>query len=220
MLKIAILDSVLPAQFAERPKDLEGIEIVWKDASADEFRRTVGKAKLDVLVVDLDTLSADDPVAQVIDLQLQSGAELVITLYRFVRRDVIERLARDGRKALRAPISVEALRSQMMGVLVRSMLATPTKATPVSHATPARTFTDSQLGRLAEIESSVQCECPNHLSTLLQSLVSFEAYSAKCESRGDADAAIHKALYEHTAQARAIMERALDQLVRHEKIVL
>jgi hypothetical protein len=218
VVKIAILDSVLPAQISERPQDLDGIEVVWKGPSVEELRRVFGRAKLDVLVLDLDTVGGDDPVAHVRDLQLQSGAELVITLYRFARRDVVDRLARDGRKAIKAPISLAALRGQMLGVLVRSIFSEE-KGVAMTAITP-RTFTHAQLGRLAEIQSAVQCECPNHLSNILLSLVSFEEYSAKCENQSPEDAAVHHALYESTAQARTIMERALEMLVRHEKIVL
>ena len=83
-----------------------------------------------------------------------------------------------------------------------------------------RAFSIPQLGRLAEIKSAIDCECPNHLSNLLLQLNDFEDYSARCTNKNDADAAVHRALYEHTAQARAIMEQALEILVRHEKIVL
>ena len=220
MVKLAILDTVLPFQIEERPSDLEGIEVVWKGSSLEELRRVLGQLKLDVLVVDLETLGAEDPVARVRDLQLQSVAELVITLYKFARRDVVDRLARDGRKAVKAPISIAALRGKMLGVLVRSMLSNEAKERGRPQSMQPRMFTNAQLGRLAEIKSAVQCECPNHLSTLLTSLVAFEEYSAKCESQDPEDAAVHRALYERTAQARAIMEGALELLVRHEKIVL
>jgi hypothetical protein len=53
---------------------------------------------------------------------------------------------------------------------------------------------------------------------LLQNLADFEAYSRGCESRTAADAEVHRLLYEHTARARAMMERALDKLIEHENI--
>lgn len=66
----------------------------------------------------------------------------------------------------------------------------------------------------------MDCECPNHLSEILLQLGSFEDYSAACENRNQADAAIHAALHRATGQARAIMEEALAQLLVHERIVL
>jgi DNA-binding NarL/FixJ family response regulator len=85
---------------------------------------------------------------------------------------------------------------------------------------PPRRYTRAQLGRLAEIQSSVDCECPNHLSELLLGLTAFEDYSAECENRDAADAAVHAALHRATAHARAIMEEALARLLVHEKLAL
>ena len=81
-------------------------------------------------------------------------------------------------------------------------------------------FSAEQLGRLQEIASSVDCECPNHLATLVTSLQGFEAYSAKCENKGEKDAAIHAMLHRETRRARVLMEDALSQLLVHEGIVL
>jgi hypothetical protein len=53
---------------------------------------------------------------------------------------------------------------------------------------------------------------------LLQNLADFEAYSRNCENRSEADAEVHRLLYEHTARARALMEKALDKLIEHENI--
>ena len=56
------------------------------------------------------------------------------------------------------------------------------------------------------------------VAELVLSLGMFEDYSAKCRNKDDADAAIHRMLYEETARARAIMEEALTKLCRHEQI--
>ena len=81
-----------------------------------------------------------------------------------------------------------------------------------------RQFTDNQLARLLEIASVVECECPNHLAKLVSNLVEFERYAADCESRNPADARMHAYLHQKTAAAREIMEEALVELVRFEKI--
>ena len=83
---------------------------------------------------------------------------------------------------------------------------------------PKRHFTDTQLARLLEIASVVECECPNHLAKLVSSLVEFERYAADCESRNPADARMHAYLHRKTALAREIMEEALGELVRFERI--
>jgi hypothetical protein len=97
--------------------------------------------------------------------------------------------------------------------------ATLATVTVPSTPRPPR-YTQEQLGLLLEYASSVRCECPNHLSQIVSSLQAFEEYSKNCENRDDADRQVHGLLYRYTAGARAVMEEALDALVKHENIQL
>lgn len=83
-----------------------------------------------------------------------------------------------------------------------------------------KSFTEYQLGKLQEIISKVDCECPNQVSVIVNSLYSFEDYSKKCENKDDKDAQLHKLLYEKTSQARIIMEEALKEICLFENIQL
>ncbi|ATB34675.1 hypothetical protein CYFUS_000082 [Cystobacter fuscus] len=97
--------------------------------------------------------------------------------------------------------------------------ATMATVTVLARPKPPR-YTQEQLGTLLEYASSVKCECPNHLSQIVSSLQAFEEYSKQCENRNDADREVHGLLYRYTASARAVMEEALDALVKHENIPL
>jgi hypothetical protein len=79
-------------------------------------------------------------------------------------------------------------------------------------------YTERQLGRLLEITSQVQCECPNQLASIVLTLQSYERYTSDCENRNAEDAEIHRMLYAETAKARAIMEAALTKLCAFEHI--
>jgi hypothetical protein len=81
-------------------------------------------------------------------------------------------------------------------------------------------YTVEQLGRLQEMRSVIQCECPNHVATLVQSLLAFEAYARNCENRNAADAAVHRMLHDKTMAARTVMEEALAELIAFEKIAV
>ncbi len=83
---------------------------------------------------------------------------------------------------------------------------------------PEKQFTAHQLAKISQISSSVDCECPNHLATLLTNLCAFEKYSSECESRDAPEAEMHAFLHKATAQARATMEEALKALVDFEQI--
>ena len=83
---------------------------------------------------------------------------------------------------------------------------------------PPRRFDDSQLARLLEISSAVQCECPNHVADIVHKLVDFEKYSQGCLMNDDDDREIHAMLWRETSRARAIMEAALEKLNEFEGI--
>ena len=93
------------------------------------------------------------------------------------------------------------------------------RRSPADADVPAPRFSRAQLARLAEIQSRLECECPNHLSELLQSLQAFEDYSRVLEPRRRGRA-VHAMLAKSTGRARAIMEDALAGFLVHERIVL
>jgi hypothetical protein len=245
MTRIAILDPVLPAQVRERPEDLAGIDVGWAGSALDELRRVLPALAPAVLVVSLDSLGAD-PLRALGELEATAGVELVIVLYRFASREVLRSIEREGRRLVKAPVSNGNLRTQMLSVLVRDIFSSapspspspskdpptdPARARtsqrgstpprpPASPSAPERRYSDTQLGRLAETRTSVVCECPNHIATMLQSLVAFEQYARDCENRNERDAEVHRMLGLETARARRILEDAMQVLLVHEKIVV
>jgi hypothetical protein len=241
MTRIAILDPVLPAQLRERPEDLAGIDVGWAGSALDEFRRVLPALAPAVLVVSLDSLG-EEPLRALAELESTAGVELVIVVYRFASREVLRSIEGEGRKLVKAPVSNGNLRTQMMSVLVRDIFsAAPSPSNPPpterprarpsqpgsapprppgSASPPERRYSDAQLGRLAETRTSVVCECPNHIATMLQSLVAFEQYARDCENRNEQDAEVHRMLGLETARARRILEDAMQVLLVHEKIVV
>lgn len=85
---------------------------------------------------------------------------------------------------------------------------------------PKRIFSTRQIGKILELKPKVDCECPNHLASIVSSLCAFEEYSKNCEDRNEADAKIHSMLYRETANARGVMEDALKKLCDFEQIAL
>lgn len=233
MTRIAILDETLPAQVAENPDALEGIEVVWAGVDVHDLLGRAPEVAPHVLVCSLSLLEPR-PTETLQRLERLESLELVILLYEFARRDELSSYEGGRRRVVKAPVSPERLRSQMMSVVVKQLFGGATRASRATLAAaasagpsgaprgtnPPRRFTPAQLGRLMEIQSVVDCECPNHLSQLVSSLTAFERYSAQCEDRDDADAEVHGMLHRETGRARALMEEALARLVAHEGIEL
>ena len=85
---------------------------------------------------------------------------------------------------------------------------------------PPRRFDNNALAEIAMTSVALNCECPHHISDLLVRLGNFESYSAECESRSPADAALHHYLKQVTGSARAMMESALARVIVAEGIAV
>jgi hypothetical protein len=223
-----------PSQIRENPQALKDLEVVWSGTSVEAFRVEVPARRPQVLVLDFADLSRVSE-GQIPSLLEQTGATRAIITYRFAQRSLVTKLtASDRVRMLQGPVSLNLLRAHIFLFTLDDTLpakksageAPASQPSPVSHTPPpvsiprpAR-YTPEQLGRLMEISSAVQCECPNHLAQIVTGLQAFESYSRQCENRNDQDREIHALLYRQTAAARAVMEEALAALVKHERIQL
>jgi hypothetical protein len=63
------------------------------------------------------------------------------------------------------------------------------------------------------LKSTLDCECPKHITDLIRALANFEEYSASCSVENWHDASIHACIYAYTGQARWLMERALSAVL-------
>lgn len=85
---------------------------------------------------------------------------------------------------------------------------------------PPRRFDDAALTAFAGLSTRITCECPKHLAELLIQIASFEAYSADCQHRNAADAALHGYLQRVAGTARALFEAALQRVATEEGLPL
>jgi hypothetical protein len=88
----------------------------------------------------------------------------------------------------------------------------------IARPLPRRRFDNESLARISAASTVVQCECPHHLADLVSSLFAFELYSTECENRSPEDAALHAYLHATTAQARSLIEEALQKVIEAEGI--
>lgn len=174
----------------------------------------------DLVVVELETLFPEN-VAQIRDLIMRTKAERGILLYHFASAKTATALARaiPGLMLLQAPVSGDRIRREclvQLSAMNEGAASVPIDAGPIA----PRLYNQEQLAKLAEISTTVECECPQHLAGLLQSLTAFENYSRECEDRNPQDALLHAFLHRTTAKARRSMEEALQHLVRVEGITV
>jgi hypothetical protein len=228
VVKLAILHQTLPTYMEQDPpEESKHLEVVLKASDLATFREGLQEVRPRVLVLDLPLLGSD-PQAVVKALEEAVQPELTMIVYAFAKWDLVESLRGDKRHVVRAPISVRALRSNLIHLIVRSLLGETTKPAepaPVARApglpsepAPARLFDDVQLAHLQEIIPNVDCECPNQVADLVLALNAFENYSNECKNRNTDDAKVHAMLARATGHARALMELAMTELCEFEKI--
>jgi MerR family transcriptional regulator, light-induced transcriptional regulator len=145
-------------------------------------------------------------------------------LYGFAADATCEALAQAGVALLREPQNDTVLAQWLQNMLsalsaARAPVAHPPQA-PVADAAPPRRWTDAALAEFVSQSPTIACECPRHVAELLVQLSHFETYSAECENRSPADAALHQYLRETAAQARAQFEQALAHVAQLEGLTL
>ncbi len=224
MIRLAILDDYLPEQLrTDAEGALTDMQVVWTGTDLDELVRTAKEHEVQVVILNVDLAKGTAPADAVERVKKETGVDLVIALYSFLRRSELEAVAEHSRP-VKSPTSLTQLRSQMLHVLVKNLFgkadaARRERGRPnASGSNPAPRFTRAQLGKLIEIQSAVQCECPNHVGELVAGLMAFEAYAEACENQNPKDARVHRMLADRTGRARLIMEDALSELIEHEGI--
>jgi DNA-binding transcriptional MerR regulator len=143
-------------------------------------------------------------------------------LYRFAADPVCEALASAGAALLREP-QPDAVLAQWLRSLSEAAHASPppvAKLAPRTAPVPPRRWDDAALADFAGRSTTIACECPRHVAELLVQLAHFEAYSAACEQRSEADAELHTYLRQVAAASRARFETALEHVALHEGLML
>lgn len=197
----------------------------------DDVRADVTAAELNENAPDVDCVVvgtgsvAPASVADLERLARRDAGQAVIVVYGFARDEDLRRLARAGVIIVRAPVSAADIgRALGEADITRSAATVLARALDPDALRPdavdAPRFTADELTRIGAISTSIDCECPHHLATVISNLRAFERYSADCANRDAADAAMHEYLYRETVRASAIIENALRHLMVYEGIEL
>jgi hypothetical protein len=173
-------------------------------------------------VLELATIQPEQ-IREIGTLLLRVGASRAIVVYNFAARATLERLESPRIIPIRGPVDPAELR-RWIRVLHGRPIQPPSlladAGVDISGPLPARRFDDATLAKIAAVSVTVRCECPQHLVSLISSLIAFEAYSEECEVLNVDDAAMHAFLHSATAQARALLETALARVIEADDIAI
>lgn len=136
MTTLAYFGHRLKGQLAENPEGLSGVDVVWQGTFPGDLMAQSKKRAFSVLVVELEALG-DHPSDRLARFREACKPELTLVLHHFAKRDLLSSLLVDNTRTLQAPVALSTLRSQMLSLIVRDMLAPVSKAGDVlSNASP------------------------------------------------------------------------------------
>lgn len=121
MVKLAILDETLGEQVRHSNIETDGLRLVYVGQSLQQLRNRATADRPEVMVVDL-SLLGEQPVEELEKLLKLSDPELVIVLYHFAKRDLVDRLSTGKSRAIKAPITVGGLRLHILSLIVKDIL--------------------------------------------------------------------------------------------------
>lgn len=172
----------------------------------------------DVFLVAMPTLNRES-VQAIRSLAQQLRPQKIFVEYGFGPQDIAKELRAMGCSLMHAPVDIDWLES-LCRLMPAPRGAPVPDLLPATGSAAARRFDNKTLAEISLASVVLNCECPHHIAELLIRLGNFETYSAECESRTPADAALHRYLYEVTGNARALLEEALVRVVQAEGISL
>ena len=197
---------------------LTSLQIVAKTPNTEGALDALKGVSADILLVALPTLTRES--AQTIrSLAQQLRPQKIFVEYGFGPQVIAKELRAMGCSLMHAPVDIDWLESLCRPLPAARRMPVPDLLPATGPAAPRR-FDNKTLVEISLASVVLSCECPHHLADLLIRLGNFETYSAECESRTPADAALHHYLKEVTGNARALLEEALVRVVQAEGISL
>ena len=213
-VRLAVVGEVLALRVQRHP--LPAIQVVATSQNGARAPQELRGVQADTLLIEMPAIQRGTPQA-IRTLARQLGAQRIVVEYGYATRQLEQDLRALGCVLVRAPLNLDDLNT-LCGSSQPRYQSGETLAVSRNPAIPPRRFDNKALAEIASTSVALNCECPYHITDLLVRLNNFESYSADCESRSPADAALHQYLAWATGNARAIMEIALQRVIEAEGI--
>jgi DNA-binding transcriptional MerR regulator len=166
----------------------------------------------DTLVVECANLASSN-VQRLQELAERLQATKVIVCYQFGSQRWLEELAARGLAATTFPPDPAYLAFEITRSAAEKEASLGEGNLGDLVAPRPRQFSELELSAARSLKSTLDCECPRHISDLIRALANFEEYSASCSVDNWHDAAVHACIYAYTGQARHLMEKALQAVL-------
>jgi len=217
-VRLCIVGEALSIRVRHAQEIPEGIELVGTYRDLEHYLEH--RNDCDTLIVELPFVD-QETIRRLQDAKLQAHAQQVVLVYAFAPSTILRQLQRLRVETERAPVSPEQLWQHVLHPAAEPIDTAALDFNPnviTAEPVPPRLFDNTQLAVLSEVTTTLKCECPHHMSGIIETLAAFEEYSTRCENQSHQDAALHAYLHVMTAKARWLMEIALQKLAEIESI--
>lgn len=171
---------------------------------------------IDILILEYPALQ-EDHISDISELFKNSGAKQLMLIYGFTNSAAKRLLSKTDFTYIQAPISIDHLKTKINSLITEHLLSdNKDYGFDLNSKAPLRTYSNNELIKLSSASSTIKCECPQHLSSMILKLIQFEIYSTECVSRFKKDADLHKLLGNMAGHARSIMEQGLGKVIAAE----
>lgn len=164
--------------------------------------------QVDILVLECTTLAASQ-FARIHSLAQDMNARQIMVTYQFCNERWLQELKANDITAMAFPPDSSFLAFELGRYAAEHLAGQGERDLGQLVAIKPREFSERELSAARKLKSTLDCECPRHITDLIRALANFEEYSSSCSVENWQDAAVHSCIYAYTGQARWLMERAL-----------
>ncbi|MBB6520092.1 MerR family transcriptional regulator [Pseudoteredinibacter isoporae] len=214
-LRLLTCGEAIPSALINKLDNNQNVDLCARLRSFAQIAEAIENGHYDIAVLQIETLNAT-VLHSLRELHHSQRIESVFIVFHYGLRELVEELRGYGFKLWRAPLNTAEL-YQAISQLA-SLEEESEHEIDSSGMAPVHIFNPSQLNKLSNVSTAIDCECPKHIAELIQSLCAFESYSQQCENRDTEDAILHRRIYLQTAHARHTMEKMLQQVIEAENI--
>ncbi len=214
-LRILTCGESIPPTLVNKLNNNQNVDLSARLRNFAQIAEAIENNYFDIAVLQIETLNAT-MLHSLREMHNSQRVESVFIVFHYGLRELVEGLRAYGFKLWRAPFNIAEL---YQAISQQANLGEEAEnEIDSSGMAPVHIFNPSQLNKLSNVSTAIDCECPKHIAELIQSLCAFESYSQQCENRDTEDAILHHRIYLQTAHARHTMEKMLQQVIDTENI--
>ncbi len=217
VLRVGVLGDTLVHLIKEEYKGND-LEFVCMKEFSSEFEKALKSTPVDILILEYPSIQSDT-TTEIRKLARLANAKHTFINYGFSSSNLLSEFNPSSFTFIHGFVSLKSLLSGIRKTVPRGKQTQKGYFDDhINQPVPSRIFTNKGLVDAAHVSTTIKCECPKHLSSLIHQLIQFEIYSAECKVRNKEDAALHASLKIMTGHARALMETGLKNVLEEEGI--